>query len=80
MKREENNRKLCFSQADTTGKNRENAKICILVNTATSVLCKNKLLLVASCALRLSEKYSQFLLKTVPNKPFYLKEKILKLF
>ena len=52
----------------------------MLVNTATSVFYKNKLLRVACRALRLSEKYWQFLLKTVPNEPFYLKEKILKLF
>ena len=76
MSREEKNHKLCFSQADTAAKNRKN----ITFAWAISVLHKNKLLRIASRALRLSEKYWQFLLKTVPNEPFYLKQKILKLF
>ena len=50
--------------------------ICILLNTATSVLHENKLLRVASRALRLSEKYWQFLSKlylmnhSISNKKF----------
>ena len=40
MYREENNHKLCFSQADTTAKNHKNIKFAYW-DTATSVLYKN---------------------------------------
>ena len=51
MYREENNHKLCFSQADTTAKYHKFA----YRDTATSFLYKNKLPRVASRALPLSE-------------------------
>ena len=59
MQREENNQKLCFSQADTTAKN------CKILNSLFAYwsiqqllfLYKNKLLRVTSHTLHLSEKY-----------------------
>ena len=65
-----------YSQADKAAK----YKILNTGQYSNSRFIQNKLFRVATCALCLSEKYWQFLLKTVRNEPFYLKEKILKLF